>query len=325
MKIPFFKKLNTWHYINKCFRFDKRRYVRYSRAMRTKGTDHLLPQIALITHVIEKGLTMPEMRHGFGQAKIHELIMLCHIWSESFDRTDPFYVQAVKTILEYGLLHQKIGYAFDEPFRSELESFMNDNRDMNASEQPVFEGANEYFSNNEKAFPFFARSRHSIRNFSRKDIPMESIMNAIELAQCAPSSCNRQSTRVHVISNKTSIRDILSIQNGNRGFGHLTNKLLIITYQTTNYFSVKERNLGYIDSGIFAMNLLYALHYYKIGACTLNWCDSPDDDARLRSIVRIDDKETVSLLIACGMVQENSFYVAKSQRVKVENITTIHQ
>jgi len=325
MRIPFFDKLNYRHYINKCFRFDKKKYVNFSSTLQKEGKDHLLAQIALHTHIIEKGLSMPEMRTGFGQTKLHNLIIFCYTWSKLYDKKNPFYTQAVQTILEYYELHNRLQYTFDEPFRSELNCFVQENHDFNASRQPVIEGTQSYFSKKEEPFPVFARSRHSLRCFSDEDVPLQSLMDAIELAQSAPSACNRQSTRVHIITQKTEINKILSIQEGNRGFGHQTNKLLIVTFYTPNYVSIKERNLGYIDSGIFTMNLLYSLHYHRIGACTLNWCDSPGDDAKLRSVINIDEKETVSLLIACGMVPERSFSVAKSLRMKAEYITTIHK
>ena len=72
------------------------------------------------------------------------------------------------------------------------------------------------------------------------------------------------------------------------------------------------------------MNLLYALHYQQIGACTLNWCDSPEDDEQIRSLLNIPASETITLLIACGKAPEVSFKVASSPRVKAQKIVTIH-
>lgn len=324
MKIPFFEKLRIWRFINKCFRFDKRVFVKYSRAIKVEGGNHILAQTAINTHVIEKGLTMPEMRQGFGQEKIHQTIMLCRSWAESYDKSNPIYVQAVRTILEYRQLHQNLNYTFGEPFRTELDTFADENTNISASSQLSFAGAEQFFSQKESAFPQFARSRHSVRNFTDADIPLQRMIDAIELAQCAPSACNRQSTRVHIITDKTAINSIMALQNGNRGFGHLTNKLLVVTFLISNYGSVKERNLGYIDSGIFTMNLLYALHYNQIAACTLNWCDSRTDNAKLRSVVPIPDNEKVSLLIACGVAPEKQFKVARSHRLDGKSITTIH-
>ena len=324
MNNPFLKKINAWHFINKCFKFDRKKYIRYSHAITTAGEDHLLEQIMILTHVIEKGLTMPEMRQGFGQETVNKLILLCHRWSESHDIKNHFYIQAVQVILEYISLHKTLNYTFNEPFLSVLDSFANENTGFKPSVQLLFDNSQDYFSQKESSFPVFARSRHSVRNFSNEEVPVSSLVDAIELAQKAPSSCNRQTTRVHIVTDKTDIGKILSLQNGNRGFGHLINKLLVISYYTPFYGSVKERHLGYIDAGIFTMNLLYALHYNRIGACTLNWCDTPNEDAKIRSILHIEEKETITLLIACGMVPDHSFSVAKSQRIEGNAITIIH-
>ena len=324
MKIAFLEKLNIRHFINKCYRFDKKKFVKYSRAVRTRGNDHILAQIALKTHIIEKGLTMPDMRPGFGQEAMLNLISLCKSLDISIPKSNPILMQAIQTILEYDRVHDNLHYSFDQSFRSELDSFVAENQEINASIQPVFHGAQQYFSDNEKPFPVFAHSRHTLRNFCKADIPIELLLKAVDLAQTAPSSCNRQSTRVHIITDKKDIKNILTLQNGNRGFGHLINKLLIITYFIPIYGSVKERHLGCIDSGIFTMNLLYALHYHKIGACTLNWCDSPKEDKRLRTMVQLEENETVSLFIACGMVPELPFKVARSQKLEAKIITTVH-
>jgi nitroreductase len=324
MRIPLFDKLNTWHYINKCFRFDRRVFVKYSRAIKTKEPNHILAKIAINTHIIEKGLTMPGMRHGFGQQVVSDTIMLCHTWAESYDKSNPVYIQAIRTIQEYRLLHQKLNYTFSKEFGEILESFAEENKGIDASCQLVFEGAEQFFSKRNAEFPEFARSRHSVRNYSDENIPVQQIMDAIDLAQTAPSACNRQSTRVHIITDKKQISDILALQNGNRGFGHLANKLLIITFLIPNYTSAKERNMGYIDTGFFSMNLLYALHYNQIAACTLNWCDSSKDDSKLRSIVHIDENEKISHFIVCGYAPKQTFKVAKSNRLNGNLITTVH-
>lgn len=324
MKIPVFEILKIRHYINKCFRADKKRFIRYSRALGTQGKDHIQGLISLNTHIIEKGLTMPQMRPGFGQEVLRKLFALCRLWQESFDKSDPFYTQAVRTILEYKAVHSELKFLFEESFASELESFVKEHNDLDASCQPTFDNAAQFFSKNDANFPDFARSRHSTRHFSEEDIPVKRLLDAIDLAQTAPSSCNRQTTRVHIITDKTDIKKVLSLQNGNRGFGQSINKLLIITYYIPHYGTVNERHMGYIDSGIFTMNLLYALHYNQIGACTLNWCDSPKDEAKLRSMVPIDEKETITVIIGCGLLPNHSFSVAKSTRLEGKAITIVH-
>ena len=45
----------------------------------------------------------------------------------------------------------------------------------------------------------------------------------------APSACNRQYVRVHSVGDIEMKKAILSLQNGNRGFGENADKLLVVT------------------------------------------------------------------------------------------------
>jgi hypothetical protein len=50
----------------------------------------------------------------------------------------------------------------------------------------------------------------------------------------------------------------LKLQGGIRGFGHLTNKLIVITSDTAVFLMMKDQ--AFIDGGMYAMNVLYGLH-----------------------------------------------------------------
>ena len=55
-------------------------------------------------------------------------------------------------------------------------------------------------------------------------------------------------------TNKNQIAKILEVQGGNRGFGHLANRLIIITSEVGVFTGVAERNQVYIDGGMYARN-----------------------------------------------------------------------
>ena len=42
--------------------------------------------------------------------------------------------------------------------------------------------------------------RHSVREFAETPVTVEEIMNAVRVAMRTPSVCNRQPTRVHIIT-----------------------------------------------------------------------------------------------------------------------------
>ena len=163
-----------------------------------------------------------------------------------------------------------------------------------------------------------------MRNFSQADVDNNDIVKAVELAQeTTPTSCNRQSIRLHIVSKKETVKEVLSLHTGNRGFGHLVNKLIVISSEISVYNEVRERNLPYVDCGIYAMNLLYALHYYKIGACALNWSVTVNTDKKLHTLLDIPASEAVGLIIACGMPAPE-FKLAVSKRFDVKSIMKTH-
>lgn len=111
------------------------------------------------------------------------------------------------------------------------------------------------------------------------------MLKSVGLAQNSPSACNRQPTRIHIIESEQLRNQVLELQGGNRGFGKLADTVIIISVELVGYRDVKERNNLFVDGGMYAMNLLYALHSYRIGACPLNWCYSTEQDLALRRLV----------------------------------------
>ena len=111
---------------------------------------------------------------------------------------------------------------------------------------------------------------------------------------------------------------ILNLQNGNNGFTETINKLLIITADTKK-FTKLESNQVFVDGGLFAMNLLLALHAQNIASCCLNTCLPYVDEKKIKRIGNIPNSERLIMMIGIGK-QKDSFEVAISERVAVEQI-----
>ncbi len=114
----------------------------------------------------------------------------------------------------------------------------------------------------------------------------------------------------------------MEIQNGSRGFGKSANKILIVTSEQTawdGYFT----KAAYLDAGIFTMNLLYALHYYEIAACTLNMYLLRKDMKKIRLLTGIKESEIPCVMIAIGY-PDDSFSIAKSHRLSTEQTLFFH-
>jgi len=174
---------------------------------------------------------------------------------------------------------------------------------------------------NRDNFRDFAKSRHSVRNFTGEKVAYKEIKKAIEIAQTAPSVCNRQSAKVRVFYDD-EMREVLKLQNGNRGFDQEIGALLIITSDTKSFFYSGEINQAFVDGGLFSMMLLMALHDLGYGACMLNWCVSGAIDRKLRDITKIGESEIVVMFMAVGVLPE-FFKVALSQRRPISEVVSL--
>lgn len=317
-------RINAKHYVNKCFRHDARRYRAYSCPLEPGNERQLSAAISIKCHVLEKGLSMPGMRLAFGQKNIRELVDLCLLYKNQYGAANPRLLQAVAAIKEYDHIHKQQNCSLESLTTEKLEALQASFEDVAASEQPQTNRM-DYFSHSADAFDVFSASRHSVRCFSDEPVAVDTLKEAVALAMNAPSACNRQSQQVHIVQDKKLVGRILSLQNGCRGFAERVDKLLVLTFDLSFYGDGRSRNLGYMDSGIFAMNLLYALHFHKVGACPLNWCDSPKDDKAIRKVLNLRPEETVTLIIACGHVPSESFRRAESKRLDPACCMTIHE
>lgn len=159
----------------------------------------------------------------------------------------------------------------------------------------------------------FFLSRYSLREFSAVPIPVEELRRALEMAMKAPSACNRQAWHVYHLKGEMAQR-ALAFQDGNRGFGHKIQDLLIITSDLRAFVSPRERYQHWIDGGMFAMSLILALHALGIASCCLNWSQSGTADSRLRKAIKISAQHSVMMMLAIGYPNEQNRVCASPRR-----------
>lgn len=258
-----------------------------------------------------------------GGGRIEELCEIIKKYSIEDEVDRKTIESAVAVLLEYQRVHKKLDYKLS----AELEKNILEIKERYPNVCPINQQEftkEQFFEDIHSDFSMFSRSRHTVRNYTDEEIKMEELIAAIDLAKNAPSACNRQHTRVHIVSNKNLINRCLEMQSGNRGFGYLGNKLLVITGDLSVVLGSSEFFDLNTNVGIFIMNLCYGLHLNQIGCCVLNWYAMPKQDKKLRKILNIPDEENVVAFIICGKVPDN-FKIAESPRLDVKNIYTIHE
>lgn len=287
--------------------YDCERLTKHAFAY-SQRTEGLLANLRMRTHFLEKGLTMPQIRPCFGLMRLKQITEIVEQLGKT--NSEKFEMQYIRALInEYTQYHNshKISLPTEHiALIKRIENIFNttEGTEKIATRQRHYK-KNEYFNTSNGTFAQIANSRHSVRNYIDKPIPKEIFREVAEIANTAPSACNRQPCRMHVITKRSLINQIFSLDVGCNGFGHLAPAAIIVTHDLECRENITERMQIGVDTGFFGMNLLYALHEKGIGACVLNWNNTRKQDIKLRNIIpTIKESETILFIISCGYTPE---------------------
>jgi nitroreductase len=268
-------------------------------------------------HILEKGLTMPNTRYGFGQSRI--LAIVDNLKNNRQYEKEEEYLYAIGLLKEYLDLHDRNQQELPTSYRKAIEDITSRFPEIEPVKQ-IDITSDMYFADINAPFNVLVKSRRTIRYFEDA-APYEDVVEAVRMAGYAPSACNRQSVKCHYFEGE-KVQEILKVQTGNRGFGHLAPQLIVLT-SDASMVGAKEYNDSFTNAGIFAMNLSYALYHKKIASCILNWSVLSKDDKKLRKIAGIPFQETIVLIIILGKTPKE-FKIAVSKRQPVEEYLIKH-
>ena len=267
---------------------------------------------ALITklyHAVEKGLSYLNYRPGFGQKNIEDLMMLLEAYSERYDVSAFFYETALSTLAEYVKKNKEFGHE-DVALEARIHALKG--------KANTYGGAMEFepFSKGVEGLDFdgFVKSRHSLRHFSETPVDIDCVKRAIELAQHTPSACNRQGWRTRVIRNREKIQSVLQNQNGNRGFGEEIDVLLVVTGDLRYFNKSREAHQVFIDGGMYAMNVLHALHHEGLASVPLSASLTVNQEENVRKAIGMDEAEVLILFIGVGNYPEKCITTKSSRK-----------
>jgi len=304
------------------FLYDIWRYWRFSQAFarfrsRESGRFYLL----MTAHTLEKGLALPLIKPGFGVAKCRTLMSDVSVFQAKFG-ADPvcgYVSEVLSSVLKH---HQKTG-ASNTELLHEYEKFASSLESCGATldrSGGAIQVTKKDIAAKAPADPFgFFSSRRSVRQFADTPIPAQVIREAVRIAQCSPSVCNRQSSRIYYSSDRTTIARALELQRGGVGFGETAGAVFVVTSDLSAFNRAGERNQSHFDSGLFAMSFALGLHALGFGTCFLNWSKTARDDRRFREAFDIPASETIMTLLVGGSLRD-SFSVAASPRMPTDDI-----
>lgn len=296
--------------------YDFARYASNSSVINYDDDEGKLQAIITATyHNIEKGLSLPSPRLGFGKENLAKLVGYIDEALRRFGPRD-YLTVPISVIEAYVCYHEDHGH--------DVAALKNISARLREANAPAFAAdwgcggvvetsRDEIVEATRVVAPDFFDKRFSCRQFSSEPVTVEQIQLAVRVAQKSPAVCNRQSGKVHAFLNQADIREILALQGGARGFSDGVRALLCVTADLRNFHGVGERYQGWIDGGLFAMSLIYGLHMQAIGSCCLNWSKNGAQDKKMRALIGLPPHETIIMFVAAGHLPAR-MEVARSTR-----------
>ncbi|GHC04801.1 nitroreductase family protein [Cerasicoccus arenae] len=281
-------------------------------------------RIIILAHAIEKGLSLKDPRDLFGIKKLRDMMGLLDRYDVGFS---PFPVEMAKGAIEsYVKLHRS--KTPDAPFLEELEAYLANSETLSQCEgnggARNIEPGHFPSEASRQVGQVFIQSRFSCRNYAPVKVSKETIRKVLEIAQSAPSQCNRQSVRVHCFQSPDQISSLLSLQGGTSGFTESIHNLFVVTSELTAWGGYGQRSQSYVDGGLFSQNLMLALHVHGLASCPLNLAITNAKEANIKRISGIHQRERLIMMIAFGEPGEENLLAARSARIPLESVLLFH-
>lgn len=296
-----------------------------ARSNHSKDKEKQLTDILMLTHALEKGFSLPNLRKSFGLEKAERLSSLVMRYIYKFGYDDNLCVP-ISLLRQYVIYHKLNGFN-SQKFKA-VENKTSQIIESTGKKVNYFEAAGTFDKSKDEMlaishadFKTLAEGRFSVRDFDSTPVLRKDIIEAMEIASKSPSACNRQSYRVHVFEG-TDKNEILNLQGGANSFSDSVDKVILVCADLNRYYSL-EAHLGYVDGSLFAMSLIYALTFKGIASIPLTLGIKSKRLKSIKNKFDVPNNEMPILLIAIGNYKE-AFKVAKSQRNPVDYFTKFH-
>ena len=306
-----------------CF-YDFMRMLKHSSAVFTGNSrEKLSALITMAYHGIEKGLALPAPRPGFGKDAVNTLIARLEWYGRTFG-FDENAVTAYRVLLKY-YEHSVAHGCRDDALESRINTLSRhcpSNSPGHCGGGVRGETRNKFLEAAQIDLRAFFSSRASVRQYASTKVDLALVHAALDMARRTPSCCNRQSGRVWVLQDANDVQEALLIQGGARGFKDEVPMVLVVTADLACFQSSGERYQAWIDGGMFAMSVVYALHSLGLVSCCLNWSKSYQTDAQFRKRFEIPESENIIMFLSVGHPKDE-YVVAQSCRREVSELTKL--
>ena len=289
---------------------------------RNKEPRKMETDLAIRAHALEKGMSIGGVKVGFGKAKVIKLIQDFQHYLHIGGRLE-FVSDACGIVNEYISFNRQLGADMND-INKLFEDFCRNHgiRPSSSSEAGIYmKKRKDVDSDSQAPFDVFSQSRFSVRDFGKDKIDFNKVLLALQMCQRTPSACNRQSYKIYVYKDDALKNTICKLQGGCNGFYEDFQVAVLICGDQRGY-NINELHQVYVDGGMYAMNLLYALHYEGLAAIPLTMGQKQRQLKQIKHAMDIPEYEMPCVLIGIGSYNED-YKVAVSKRKKFSEYTVI--
>lgn len=303
-----------------------KRLCRYNACMKTdKDMKKMQYTLMRENHIIEKGMSMRNTRKGFGQEKVTALIGRLRKYQQLYGSVDnAFLTYPLSTVKEYIAYQRREGIdisAIEKDFQKLCDEAGMSTASLTAPAGIEMKKAEDLRSQATADFSSLLYSRHSIRYFQEQQPSRELLEEALTLASRTPSACNRQAWHTHIFFGDDA-HELLRMQGGCNGFCDDIHCCIVVTADMKGFLS-HEPFQCYIDGGLYAQNLINALHYTGLGAIPLSCGFLSDHLSAMQKRFNIPENEVMIVIVGTGVMYDE-MKIAISTRRPTAATNTYH-
>ena len=303
------------------FIIDSIDFNKYYNDSRNQNNNTIEYKILLLVHSLEKGMCYVNPR-PFGEKKIIDLVYYLNWYmsnNENLNNTSFF--MGCEIIKKWLKIYDENNFSKDYAYNS-ANKFIESCRTI----ENINVGSFDYIiSNNDEQFNLdyidFLKTRHSVREFLMEPLLKNDIEYCVKCALQTPTACNRQMIKIYSINDENKKNLLNNIIMGLSGFDKKSINYFVVTFDISALSFYGERNQGYFNAGLVAMNFVNAMHSKKIGSCFLQWGNTNKEEKKIKRELNIPMNEKIAVVIAAGYYK-NKAIVPLSQR---KNITEIYK
>ncbi len=298
--------------------------LRHLEDMRDRSEEGARYTLRRNVHRLEKGLIMRPRRDVFARDYLDETLNvyvgLCQ--SGKIDDIQPLMQWANDVLTEY------FGVVGSDPVIDRCrESFQSvrppepANRDTQLT---PYQRDTTPLRVDIEAMEELAWRRRSVRWFRNEPVCRDAIDRAVGIAKLSPSACNRQPFEFRIFDDCELAKKIGAIPMGTRGFSDNFPCVIVIVGDLSAYFSERDRHIIYVDGGLAAMALQFALESQGISSCCINWPDIESREAMMDEALGLSPHQRPIMCMAVGYA-DSTGSVPYSQKKQLDEIRSYNK